>query len=137
MSLNQFSSVLTNAISAVTPALDTRGKGKSVVVFNPLSTKREDVVELSVLFDDQSVSTVQVIGPDNKEVPSQVISASNGAVHLLFRAKVPSVGYAVYDIRPSTTGYSETVGAIASQNGLENQRYKLTLNGNGDVYFHL
>ncbi len=134
LSLNQFSSVLTNAVSAVTPALDTRGKGRSVVVYNPLSTEREDVVELSVLFDDQSVSTVQVFGPDNKEVPSQVISASNGAVHVLFRATVPSVGYAVYDIRPSTTGYSETVGAIASQNGLENQRYKLTLNGNGDVY---
>ncbi len=128
LSLNQFSSVLTDAVAAVTPALDTRGKGKTVLVYNPLAIEREEVVE-----SNTSYKIVQVIGPDGKEVPSQVIPGSKGENKLLFLAKAPSVGYAVYDIREAKKVSAVQPAVTASAHGLENSRYKVGLNGKGDV----
>ncbi len=120
--------MLTDAVAAVTPALDTRGKGTTVVVYNPLSIEREEVVEAGT-----SCKMAQVIGPDGKEVPSQVIPGSKGENKLLFLAKAPSVGYAVYDIREAKKAGAVRSTVTASAQGLENSRYKVGLNGNGDV----
>ena len=64
-----------------------------VAVFNPLNIAREDLVEASVSFPEGMPKEVHVIGPDNNEVAAQI---SNGKV--IFAAKAPSVGYAVYDV---------------------------------------
>ena len=70
---------------------------------------------------------VGVFGPDGHEVPSQV---ENGKV--LFLARTPSVGYAVYDIRraPSAAPSGELK---VSQATLENARYRISLSPDGDV----
>ncbi|MEJ2721484.1 MAG: alpha-mannosidase, partial [bacterium] len=94
LSLNQFSSVLVDALSAITPLLDTRGKGKAVVVYNPLAIERDEVVEVPTPYE-----MAEVIGPDGEEVPSQVLAGPDGEDKLLFLATAPPVGYAVYDIR--------------------------------------
>jgi alpha-mannosidase len=128
LSLNQFSSILSDAVSAVTPVLDTRGKGKTVVVYNPLAMEREEVVESTT-----SYPVVQVIGPDGKEVPSQVIPGPEREDKLLFLARAPSVGFAVYDVREARKTSPARSGVTASVDGLENSRYKVSLNRNGDV----
>jgi len=132
LSLNQFESILNDAVSAITPALDTRGKGKTVVVYNPLAFGREDVVKAQWFFDKGQADHIQVFGPDGKEVPSQVTERVGSYVGLSFLAKVPSVGFAVYDIRPAKQAYKAD-GITATVQGLENSRYKVTLNANGDV----
>ena len=38
--------------------------------------------------------------PQGQAVPSQILGEEGGKVHVLFLAKVPSVGYAIYDLRP-------------------------------------
>ena len=128
IAMNQFADVLSDATEAVSAALDTETKGIPVVVFNPLNIAREDVVEAEVNFPGGTPATVAVIGPDGREVPAQI---SNGKV--LFVAKTPSVGYAVYDVQP---GQSPAAGASSlqvSENSLENQYYRVKLNGDGDV----
>jgi alpha-mannosidase len=126
--MNQFAGVLTNATEGVAAALDTEVKGVPIVVFNPLNIAREDLVEAAVNFPDGMPQSVRVIGPDGKEVPAQV---SNGTI--LFLAKTPSVGYAVYDVQAGENS-ADAGGALhASQNSLENEFYRVHLNTDGDV----
>ncbi len=126
IALNQFAGVLNNATQAVTAALDTGTKGVPVVVFNPLNIAREDVVEANVTFPGGMPKAVHVTGPDGHVVPSQI---SGGKV--LFVARAPSVGYAVYDIEAGAAGAASTL--VVSANSLENQYYRVKLNADGDV----
>ena len=98
LAMNQFAGVLASATEAVASGMDTQAKGAAIVVYNPLNVAREDVVEAAVAFPGGTPKAVRVIGPDGKEVPAQL---SNGKV--LFVAKAPSVGYAVYDVEPAET----------------------------------
>jgi alpha-mannosidase len=50
----------------------------------------------------------------------------------LFLARVPSVGYAVYDVQP-VTGESGASPLRVSEDSLENQYYRVRLNADGDV----
>jgi len=127
IAMNQFAGVLNNASEAVAAALDTQTKGVPIVIFNPLNIAREEVVEASIEFPGNMPKAVHVTGPDDKETPAQI---SNGKV--LFVARVPSVGYAVYDVQPG----AETAVASAlkaSENSLENQYYRVQINQDGDV----
>ncbi len=53
-------------------------------------------------------------------------------MNILFLAKAPSVGYAVYEARPVAAPAFDTQ-LKSSGNGLENERYRVTINGDGDV----
>lgn len=101
IAMNQFASVLTSATGAVTSALNTRGSGPPIVVYNPLAIAREDVVEAGVSFAGGMPRAVRVFGPDGRAVPAQL---SGGKV--LFAAKAPSAGYAVYDVRRADSAIS-------------------------------
>ncbi len=122
---NQFADVLTSATQSIASSLDTQVKGTPVLVYNPLSIAREDVVEAAV--PGNLGKEVAVFGPDGNPVPAQV---ENGKV--LFLAKVPSVGYAVYDIREGAQT-APVQDLKVTDSSLENARYKVTLNAAGDV----
>ena len=127
IAMNQFAGVLSNASQGVGAALNTNTKGVPIVVFNPLNIAREDVVEAAVDFPGGMPNAVHVTGPDRREVPAQI---SGGKV--LFEARVPSVGYAVYDVQPGA-GESAASALRVSERSLENQYYRVTLNADGDV----
>ena len=127
IAMNQFAGVLSNATEGVAAALNTETKGTPIVVFNPLNIAREDLVEASVSFRGGEPKSVHVTGPDGKDVPAQI---SNDKV--VFVAKAPSVGYAVYDVQPGS-GPADQYGLKVSENSLENQYYRVKLNADGDV----
>ncbi|MGA8270543.1 MAG: glycoside hydrolase family 38 C-terminal domain-containing protein, partial [Candidatus Sulfotelmatobacter sp.] len=127
IAMNQFAGVLNNASEGVSAALDTATKGESIVVFNPLNIPREDLVEATVNFPGGMPKSVHVTGPDGKEYPAQI---SNGKV--IFAAKTPSVGYAVYDVQPGA-GAVEAGALHVSDNSLENDYYRVKINSDGDV----
>ena len=133
LSLNQFSSILTDAVSAVSPALDTRGDGIIYVLYNPLAVDRDEVAEIVLPLQDRDFDHVRVYGPNKKEVPSQLVTSAGDTVRVVFRANVPSVGFAVFDVRPAKEDYSSKNGVMATDSTLENERYRLALNANGDV----
>lgn len=134
IAMNQFAGVLTSATSALASQLNTKGKGVAVVVFNPLSIAREDVVEANVSFEGGAPSGVRVIGPDGREVPAQLDGSGNGCARVLFLAKVPSTGFAVYDVQPSATAPSSNSSELkVTDSSLENAHYRIQLNHDGDI----
>jgi alpha-mannosidase len=132
IAMNQFASVLTSATEGIAAGLNTQTVGQAIVVYNPLNISREDVVEANVTFPGGVAMNVRVFGPDGVEVPAQIIGEKDGATRLLFLAKAPSVGYAVYDVR-STSDSKFWPALDVSKNSLENHRYRINLNDDGDV----
>jgi alpha-mannosidase len=130
IAMNQFAGILNNATEAVAAALNTETKGVPLVVFNPLNIAREDLVEATVNFPGGIPKSVRVTGAEGEEVPAQI---SNGKV--IFVAKVPSVGYAVYDVQYDVQpGASPVASKLqVSENLIENQYYRAKLNAEGDV----
>lgn len=133
LAMNQFSDVLTDATESISSGLNTETKGIPVVVYNPLNIAREDVVEAKIPFSGNAPSAVRVVGPDGKEVLSQISMDEKGEAHVLFMAKVPSVGYAVYDVQPSESPAKAASLLKVSESSLENERYLVKLDSNGDV----
>ncbi|MGD2109014.1 MAG: glycoside hydrolase family 38 C-terminal domain-containing protein [Phycisphaerae bacterium] len=133
IALNQFAAELTNAVGAVARAMDTRAAGIPLVVFNPLAFEREDVVEATVRFAGQAPTMARVYDPTGREVPSQVNGVSEDTVRLLFLARVSSVGFSVFEVRPASTPYSGDNELTVSPSAIENKRYRATLDANGDV----
>jgi len=124
---NEFAGVLTSASEAIASELNTQGAGTPIVVYNPLNIAREDVVEAKVTFADGMPKAVRVKGPDGKEQPGQIEAGK-----ILFLAKAPSVGYAVYDVLPAQASASNPDLKVTSSS-LENARYRVQLNQSGDV----
>jgi alpha-mannosidase len=127
IAMNQFADVLTSATRTVAAALNTHTEGTPVVVFNSLNIAREDVVEAASQFPGEIPGGVRVIGPDGKEVLSQVEDDK-----VLFLAKAPSVGYTVYEIRRGEARPKPSQ-LKATESSIENTRYRVTLNSDGDV----
>ena len=121
---NQFADVLTSATQSVASVLDTQVQGTPMIVYNPLNIERQDVVEAML---PAASKGVEVFGPDGQQVPAQV---ENGK--LLFLAKTPSVGYAVYDIRSGKKS-APSAELKVSPTMLENARYRVTIAPEGDV----
>ena len=131
IAMNQFAGVLTSATEAVASGMNTQTTGAAIVVYNPLNIQREDVVEANVSFAEGTPKAVRVYGPDGKEVAAQ-LSGAGDAAKVIFLAKVPSVGYAVYDVRPAEVPVVASELRV-SESSLENSRYNLKLDQNGDV----
>ncbi len=131
LAMNQFAGVLTSASEAVASALNTQTKGIAVVVYNPLSIAREDPVEAALPFPGEMPKAIRVFGPDGSEVPSQLNGTEKGAAKIVFLAKMPPVGYAVFDVQPADAPAASPLKV--TQSSLENARYSIRLDQNGDV----
>jgi alpha-mannosidase len=130
---NTFASALESSIGTVIRALDTRGNGRALVVYNPIAVAREDVVEAELLFAEGMPEFIQVTGPDGNEVPSQILSRTKGILKFLFLANVPSFGLACYHVWPSKSESEIKNNLITGSTFIENEFYKVVLNANGDV----
>ena len=127
IAMNQFAGVMRSAVEAVASAMNTQTEGTPVIVYNPLNIERTGVVAAKVDFPGGTPQSVTVSGPDGRAVPAQV---SDGKV--VFLANVPSVGYAVYSVR-SESAHNGPDSLHVSDNSLENQYYRVTLDKNGDI----
>ena len=128
----EFSGALNGALDAMEKSMDTRSQGTGVMVYNPLSIARTDAVDTTITISG-GATALRVYDPSGAEVPSQLVSAVGDKVHLVFMATVPADGFAVYDVRKSTTAGPLSTGLSISQSGLENARYRVTIDANGDV----
>lgn len=132
LALNQFAAITERATSAVLSQLDTRAEGVSVAVYNPLSISREDPVEALISFPGNPPEAVTAYDTSGKPVPTQILGKEGIALRILFLASAPSVGYAIYDVRQGANPDLKSELAM-TQNSLENNRYKVTVNPSGDI----
>ena len=79
---------------------------------------------------------MRVVGPDGEEVLSQITGydEKTGQVSFIFAATVPSLGYAVYDVRlGEKSELTSSLEADENSRQLFNGRYRVTINANGDI----
>jgi alpha-mannosidase len=98
---------------AIASNVDTRAKGNSgnesipVIVFNGLGWERTDIGQAKIGFSRSDVFSVDVIGPAGEKVPVQLMDAERyggggikDATLAFIAQRVPSLGYAVYQVVP-------------------------------------
>lgn len=115
-------------------AMDTQTEGMPVVVYNPLSFQRTDIVEARLTMPAKPEG-LRVFDKDGKEVLSQISSydEKTGEVVFLFAATVPSLGYAVYDVRfGEASQLTSSLQMNRRSRQLSNGNYRLTLSETGD-----
>ena len=115
-------------------AMDTRTEGMPVVVYNPLSFQRTDIVEARLTMPAKPEG-LRVFDKDGKEVLSQISSydEKTGEVVFLFAATVPSLGYAVYDVRfGEASQLTSSLRMNRRSRQLSNGNYRLNLSETGD-----
>lgn len=133
LSLNRFAQILGDGVGAISRALDTRAKGTPIVVFNPLSIEREDVVQAHVPFNGTVPASIRVIDPQGKETLSQIISKNADGAEVIFLARVPSVSTSVYDVQSCDGAQSASSSLKVTESSLENEKYSVRIDKNGDI----
>ncbi len=128
LSLNQFASVYENAAASVASLVTVpKTKGAAVLVSNTVDSDLTDWVECAISLPE-GTEFIKVRNSAGKEVPSQYRDGK-----AVFTASVPGNGYAVYTILPAAKPYGKETGLSASIHGLENRKYIVKLNDNGDI----
>ena len=114
--------ILDGSLSKIAAHINTTGSGVPIVVFNPLSWQRGEVVEAVVQLP-ATARGIEVRDATGKVVPSQVLSIEPDtySVHFLVQVSVPAFGYNTYYVhgvaKPSATPSEIT----ASDSTLENE----------------
>lgn len=130
-----FAQELSTSAGAAIQLMDTETEGTPIVVYNPLSHERTDIVEGSI-YASRRYNTIRVLDPDGNEVLSQVTDyhLPTHSLHFIFAAKVPSLGYAVYEARVGEKSeLTSDLSFDTSQRKMSNGRYRITVNNNGDI----
>ncbi len=131
LSLNQLAHEYEKSVSAVASMLDTSFcKGIPVVVNNPMECKRKSCVTATL---DGEYKHISVYDYDGKEVPSQISVTGKGKTTIAFVADMPPHSYCVFDITVNETPSTVKSKLKVTEKALENERYTVTLNENGDI----
>jgi alpha-mannosidase len=118
-----------SALKELAAHANTEGAGEAVVVFNPLSWKRTDVVEAEVQFP-HAVKDVEVRGATGKPMLSEVTwhDAATNRMRVRFIAEdVPSIGYEVFHVVPVERAPHLTSPLVAKGFTLENEFVRVTV----------
>jgi alpha-mannosidase len=112
--------------------LDTSARGIPLVVFNPLSEPREELVEADVEFAGAAPVAMEIVDRTTaRSWPVQVLGLTSSHAHILFPAGVPAVGYKVFTLVASPTPVAAAPSATA--HALANDRVRVTIDDNGDI----
>ncbi|MDP4238198.1 MAG: glycoside hydrolase family 38 C-terminal domain-containing protein [Bacteroidota bacterium] len=129
---NGFSEVLKNSVSAISSGLNTQTNGRTIVVYNPVAINREDLVTAELEYTLLPVN-IKVFDQKGNALPTQIIEKEVNKLKFIFLAKVPSVGLAVFDVRPTTEKSDQASLLAVTNRSIENEFYKITFTTNGDI----
>ncbi len=129
---NRFSAMLTKAVQTTAASLDTRVEGVPLVIYNPLSTPTAGVIEAAVHIPGFKSEHVRVFS-GKEEYPCDIVTRFKDSVRIRFEASAPQIGYAVFDVRPSDKPSPLPSALSVSEKHLENERYRVSINENGEV----
>ncbi len=115
--------ILGDALAALSSKIDTQGDGEPLVVFNPSSWERTDVVTVDV----DSKQDIFVTDNSGKPVLSQKIE--DGSKLVFVAEKIPSIGYSIYHLQNKPpSGVAPLPSTLAASDmAIENSFYKLTV----------
>jgi len=128
----QFAAEYESGAAGVASLLDTRAQGIPLVVNNPVAAKRTSAVEATLEIPSQP-DFIRVFDDAGNEVPSQILAKDGAEYTILFIATVDSMGYRVYDVRLSDAPCALATDLRMDGNVLENGKYTVTIDANGDI----
>ena len=133
LSLNQLEHECTHCLGVIGSAMNTSWtKGIAVIVFNSVESERTDVVKAKV--ELKNGEHLKAVDRNGEITPVQVLKRLNDREALVaFKCKIPAVGFKVYDLQKCESSLNHSTTVFASQNSLENERYKVVLNSNGEI----
>ena len=138
------------ALDHLVSQIDTSGEGIPLVVFNPLSWERDDVVEFRLGFAEQDIFEVEVRDTAGSVMASDLIACERyetggikRATVLFIARKVPALGYEVYRALPAavlpitsalSTNQVTFITANVHLDVLENEFFRLEIDSwNGAI----
>lgn len=132
-SLSDFETELDGAAGAMANELNTSFVTEcGVAVYNPSPFRRKNAVSAHIKVVHNS-TFVKVLDATGKEVPSQIIKKSGKEFDIVFIADVNAMGYAVYDVVPANKSCEIKTDLAVSLHTLENEKYRVIFNKNGDL----
>ncbi len=120
--------ILHGSLKELADHIHTTGPGVPVVVFNPLSWNRSEVVEFETQLSTNAKS-VEVVDETGKTVPSQLLEQDKetSRVRVLALATVPSLGYKTYFVRAAAQAAATTLRVKSTAASLENEYLRLKI----------
>lgn len=132
-SLSDFETELDGAAGAMANELNTCFVTEcGVAVYNPSPFRRKNAVSAHIKVVHNS-TFVKVLDSNGNEVPSQIIKKSGKEFDIVFIADVNAMGYAVYDVVPANKACEIKTDLAVSLHTLENEKYRVIFNKNGDL----
>ena len=133
LSLSEFKTEYCGSAGALANELDTSWVTEcAVIVSNAVAHKRKNAVSAHVRMT-HNCTFVKVFDKDGNEVPSQIVYKSGKEFDIIFTAEVDALGLRVYDVVPANSACSIKTDLKVSEHVLENEKYQLIFNKNGDI----
>lgn len=119
-------SIISESLKTIAAKIDTTGEGRSLLVFNPLSWSRTDIVEVPL---DELGDEFGIYDEQGRAIPSQI---TEGDGKIIFVAEdVPPVGYKEYRVKGtrSEKRFSTKISSVetAQEIKLENEFFAVSL----------
>ena len=134
-SLDIASSLAEEVTYSIASHIAYKKEGIPIVVFNPLSWKREEIVKADVIFKEKEVEEILVKDLNGENVPSQLIkreiASSSIKLEFIFLAKVPPLGYRTYYVYPGEREEFKPVLRILNNLSFKNNFFKITFSRAG------
>ena len=114
--------VTMGSLREIAAHVNTQGDGVPVMIFNPLSWPRTEVVEVEAQLPAPT-RQIEVADSTGKLAASQLLSidAETHRARLLLFAGSPSLGYSTYFVRPAASSQGVPSALQSSVNTLENE----------------
>ncbi len=137
ISLSQFSTEYVGASKMIINELDTKWtdeKSIVLVVNNPTQFKVKRVVEAKIR-TTRNCKFISVTDKEGNVIPSQIISKRGKQFTILLQVEVEPFGYKVFEVKSAEKPYEGKTKVAATNHSLENGKYKLIFNKNGDIAY--
>ena len=113
--------IIDSTLKEICSRIDTRGKGTPVVVFNPLSWPRDDMVK--GMIPEGMDDTFSVFDGRGNRVLTQI----HENTFVFIAEDIPSIGYRTYWLKPENKG-EESSQLSLGRDFVENQYYRIEIN---------
>ena len=104
-----------------------------LVVYNPISIAREDLVEALIPEELADAKAFTTFDEQGQALPTQLTTVWDGKRRVLFQVKLPPIGAAVYELREGKPRKVKDRKLDVGKSSLENDNYIVKIDKNDDI----
>lgn len=117
--------ILNEALKVISNNIDTEGEGKAIIIYNPLSWERSDLVEIEVE-NEEGQTPPAGLTPSGDEVQLQRSGLEKNKI-IFIAERIPSYGYSTYRLLSKKSNLKPEDKIYVSNTLLENKFYKIKI----------